>query len=180
MPKTKLPRRVSVSVKQHQQLTSATDDLVVQTTSMNSKTKSHRNPQPQQLKVSSWSSSLRPARGGSVVWVYFQFESEERRRTVCGLCGHTMSWDPHTNSTSNMLKHLRCRHPDHLARARDHRHHHPDTAHHLVDTLLHTFYDMGKLHPPNSICTVLWLHSSQVQTLVFVLMILLKCYPLSK
>ncbi|XP_068244431.1 broad-complex core protein isoforms 1/2/3/4/5-like isoform X3 [Palaemon carinicauda] len=62
---------------------------------------------------------LRRPRRASVVWLYFEFDSEERRRTVCTICGHTMFWDPTSNSTSNMLKHMRNKHPMELEIAKE-------------------------------------------------------------
>nr|XP_053646518.1 broad-complex core protein isoforms 1/2/3/4/5-like isoform X1 [Cherax quadricarinatus] len=71
---------------------------------------------------------------GSVVWLYFQFDSPARRRTVCSLCNHSIGWDPNTNSTSNMLKHMRSKHPEHLETARQQGD---------ITNLVHTYYAMG-------------------------------------
>lgn len=79
----------------------------------------------------------RPPYLRSVVWLYFEFESHERRRTVCSLCGHSMCWDPHTNSTSNMLKHIRNKHPVELERARE------QESKEMMRTLVHNYYAMG-------------------------------------
>ncbi|KAK8723002.1 hypothetical protein OTU49_011989, partial [Cherax quadricarinatus] len=70
---------------------------------------------------------------GSVVWLYFQFDSPARRRTVCSLCNHSIGWDPNTNSTSNMLKHMRSKHPEHLETARQQGD---------ITNLVHTYYAM--------------------------------------
>ncbi|KAK4314316.1 hypothetical protein Pmani_014384 [Petrolisthes manimaculis] len=70
---------------------------------------------------------------GSPVWLYFRFETEDRRRTMCSLCGHSMAWDPHTNSTSNMLKHIRNKHP------MEHRQACQEGRHAMTTAFLHTY-----------------------------------------
>ena len=56
--------------------------------------------------------TYRRGKGGSVVWFFFSFPAGEKRYTVCNLCNHCTTWDPVSNSTSNMLKHIRSKHFD--------------------------------------------------------------------
>ena len=81
------------------------------------------NPPPEHLLTSEGRTArqftYRRGKGGSVVWFFFSFPAGEKKFTICNLCNHLTTWDPVSNSTSNMLKHIRSKHADIMDKVKD-------------------------------------------------------------